>query len=210
MARCHFNNISVIARSAATKQSQNFLLAGDTMALQINTTWAKIGINTSRAKISIEQPKGELTIKQIKASLNIDREIPRVIIDQYQCFAEAGLKNLEDFTKEYAELGRQGVLEGIGRRATEGNMMAEFEKGNPISKIAEQNAFPIYDYNINFIPKSRPKIEVKGYLNIDVELGKVIVNYKPNKPEIKYKHGNIEFYLRQKGNIKIRYIDEEA
>ncbi|SHH69849.1 hypothetical protein SAMN02745135_01724 [Caloranaerobacter azorensis DSM 13643] len=179
------------------------------MSLQITTTRVMIQINIIDGKMSICQPRGEQNIHTTMPKVRIEFEKPKVIIDQYQCFAEAGLKNYLDLTKEAARFGYQKVLEGIARIAEDGDRMAQIENGMPpaIPELAEKNAWEELDYNIDFIPKSRPKIDVEGRLKIDWELGKVNIDYKVNKPIINFQRGKVEIYLKQKPSIKIRYID---
>ena len=180
------------------------------MPIQITTTKALIGINTTRGKQTISQPKGEQTIKTTAPKLKIRREAPRVIIDQYQCFAEAGLKNYIDLTKEYADLGHQYAMEGIARRVEDGNRMAMIQKNMPdaIPELAEKNAWdPQAEFNMGTIPRSRPKIDVEGSLDIDWEMGNVDIQYTPQKPIIDFNPGKVEVYLRQKPSIEMNYVD---
>ncbi|MFZ5753278.1 MAG: DUF6470 family protein [Bacillota bacterium] len=184
------------------------------MRLQIHTTWAKIGINNIKPVQSIRRPRGEQSIQQIKAEMIIDQELPKVLIDQRQCFSEAGLKSPQELSDEYAQLGRKLVLEGTARRAEEGDRLGRIEDPIPfrtlIADMAEENAWPVIDFNIDFIPKSRPKIEVTGYLKIDWRLGGAVTEYKPRKAITQYQPGKVEIYLRQRGQIQISVIDEKA
>lgn len=177
--------------------------------LKINTIRPQIQINITKGQIGIRQPKGEQSIHTTMPKVKIESEKPKVIIDQYQCFAESGLKNYLDLTKEAARLGYQKVLEGITRIVEDGNRMAQIENGMPpaIPELAEKNAWEELDYNIDVIPKSRPKIDVKGSLKIDWELGKANIDYKINKPIINFQRGKVEVYLKQKPSIDIRYVD---
>lgn len=178
--------------------------------LQIKTTPGLIGINTSQGRQSIEQPWGKLEINQSKPKLHIEKELPKVIIDQYECFAEAGLKNNTDLTKDIGEWSYKCFLEGIANYNQEGDMLAQIEKGgNPFPIIAENRAFPSYDFNIDFIPKSRPKIDVTGYINIDWDIKKPIINYEVRQPVIDYQTGKVKISMRQWPSIEMRYIDEK-
>lgn len=179
------------------------------MPLQINTTPGLIGINSILGWQSIQQPRGEQRISQPKAQMEIDRELPKVYIDQYQCFAEAGLKNPTDFTKDNVQWSYKCFLEGIAQYNEEGDMLAQIEKGiNPMPIIAENRAFPRYDFNIDFIPKSRPKIDVKGYLRIEWKTNQPVISYQVRKPVIDFHPGKVEIFMRQWPDIEINYIDE--
>lgn len=183
------------------------------MGLQINTVKPQIAINVTRPGMSISQPKGELYIETTKTKLNIDSELPKLIIDQYECFAEAGLKNYIDLTKENARHAGQKIAEAISRYIDDGNSMANISKNSPdmIPELAENNAWqPQRQYDIGTLPKSRPKIDVTGSLDINWDIGKANISYKVNKPTIDIRPNKVEIYLQQKPSIDIRYIDDKA
>lgn len=184
------------------------------MGLQISSTPALIGINNIKPIQHIEQPKGEQSIQQVPAKMHIDRELPKVVIDQYQCFAERGLKNSGDLARDNAQWAQKIAFEYIGRIAAEGDAFGRIEDGQSaydvLADIASSNAWPQIDYNIGFIPKSRPKIDVTGHLSVSWELGKAIHDYKPQKAIHDYQTGKVEIYLRQKNSISIQYIDEKV
>jgi hypothetical protein len=111
----------------------------------------------------------------------IDRQLPRVIIDQRQCFSEAGLKGIADFSAESVQYAYQKAAEGIDQIVYEGNRMAMIENDMPdaVSEIAFEKGLEYKDWTIDIIPKSRPKIEIEGHLNIDWEAEK-LNSYKEN------------------------------
>ena len=129
--------------------------------------------------------------------VHIEREMPRVIIDQYECFAEAGLKGSADFMKEYAELGKQVVLETIGKIAQEGDAMAQIENGKDmIAELAFEKMFDDEkELIIDCIPKSRPKVDVAGDLRLEWEMGSVEIQ---KKRVLAYKVGDaVSRYLEE-------------
>jgi len=96
-------------------------------------------------------------------------EMPRLIIDQSQCFKECGLKNFSDVTREGAELGQRRALEYMGEIAEQGNRMAHIELNRPvIAEIALEKAMKeVKDFNITFIPQSRPTFDVQVEVSSD-------------------------------------------
>ena len=129
-----------------------------------------------------------LSIQTTYPSVQIDRQLPKVIIDQYQCFAEAGLKNNADFAADSVSYAYSKGAEGINTIVSEGNRMGAIETGNfdVITDIAFESGLEEKEFNVDIIPKSRPKIEVEGRLNIEYEMGKVNF-YKESMLEYKYK-----------------------
>lgn len=165
------------------------------MPLTIYPTKPQIHITTTNARLQIQQPKGELSIIQTKPTMIVDRQLPRVLIDQSQQFSEAGLKKWYELIDEYAQLGRQQAMNGIARIVEDGNRMAQIQRKMPpaIPELVLKNSTsPKLDFNFTMIPKTRPKIEVEGYLNIDWQLGKTEINYTPRKPIIEYTAGRVD------------------
>lgn len=184
------------------------------MRLEMHSTMAQIGIVNKKPVQTIRQPKGEQSIKQVKAEMIVDRELPRVLIDQSQCFSEVGLKSVFELTRENAQLGYQHVLEEIGRIAEEGDQMAHIEDGRPLrtvlADIAEARAWRPVDITVDLLPKSRPKIEVTGHLYIDWKLGGAKLDYKPNKAITRYQPGDVNIYIKRWNNLEIHVVDEKV
>lgn len=176
--------------------------------LRITTTDALISINTTPTKVKITQPRADFEMHQKQAKVITKMEPGQIIIDQSQCFNEAGLKNNVAFLDDMKQRATQDFLQGIDRTTSEGNTMAAIENNvNALAEIALNNSIQTYDFNIDFIPKSRPIIDFKGgRIDIQVDEGYVEIKAKPNLPTIDVEVGGIEFYLRQKPDIKIEYI----
>ena len=183
------------------------------MSLEIRTTWAKIGIQTTRPVLEMRQPKGELQIKQQRLEMAIDREFPRVLIDQSACFKECGIKNTGETVAETAQIAQRKALEYTGMLAAEGDFLAQIENnGEAIAELAlermerEGNA----EWNIAFIPQSRPKYDVTGYLQIDWRVIWGQIEYRAQAPQMNFHPGTTKIYLRQHGKIDFRYLDQKA
>jgi hypothetical protein len=177
------------------------------MNIAIHQTFGRIGINTYPAQISIKSPKATLEIRQIPAKMEIEQKLPQVRIDQYQCFYEAGLKNIFDLVHDEAEKSKQIALEAIGKVAEDGDVLASIETHqDAIVKLSEEAMIQDIDFNVDLMPKSRPKIWFEGYLNINWELGGVEIKAVPHKPIISATPAHVEIYLRQYPSIKIEYV----
>ena len=85
------------------------------MALTISRIDTQLEYQRTPSKLDIETRNASLELHQKQAKVNIHTELPKVIIDQYECFASAGLKGNYDFTREAAQRGYQQVLDFIGR-----------------------------------------------------------------------------------------------
>lgn len=179
--------------------------------LRISKTDAVLGYNITPTKQRIVQTLADFEMNQKHAKVHIESEPIRILIDQSQCFNEAGLKDLAAFGDETAQLGKQAAAEFIDRTVSEGNTLAAIaSKADAVAEIAASNFIQTYDFNIDFIPKSRPKFEmVGGNVDISVDEGYVNIYTKANKPEVDVEVGNVEFYMKQHPEIHFSYEGKE-
>lgn len=179
------------------------------MQLRVTNINGQIGIKTTDAVLSIRQPKGELEMTTKKTDLNLKINLPKVKIDQSQCFSEAGLKDVFELTAEAAQRGMQNAQETIGKIAADGDRMANFQtKEDVIAALDWEKAFPgPVDYNIGFIPRSRPKIEVEGGVAFNPQLGGVEFKAKIYAPEITVAtKPSVEIFLMRKPEFHFEFI----
>jgi len=113
-----------------------------------------------------------LNIGKYCPELSIDKKLPRVSINQYKCFAEAGLKNNTDFGKEITRRSKGVFTESVARTVQEGDRLAKIGKSGPtrkvLAQIAREKSYSPVEVNVECIPKSRPQVKIEeGYLKID-------------------------------------------
>lgn len=186
------------------------------MSLEIRTTPFVLGMRSVPGVLEIRQPRGDLKIQQQKIQILIERTPPQVLIDQSRCFAECGIKSPAEVVRDSAELGRERAMEYTGRIAEEGDRLARIEegagKGSLIGELAleREELANSGEWNIAFVPQSRPEFEVIGSLNIDWRVIKGLVEYIPRYPQISYQPGQLDIYVRQYGKIEFHYLDERA
>lgn len=181
------------------------------MPLEIRTTWPQMGMRTTPSRLEIIQPNGELQIKQQKVEMSIDRELPRVLIDQSSCFKELGVKNLVEMTQETAQLARQSVLEYIGKMTEEADRLGQIEyKGPVIAELSLERMEQLREFNIAFIPQSRPQFDVTGHLKINWGVREGHAEYQPHFPKISFQPGKLEIYMRRHAKLEMHYIDKKV
>lgn len=177
------------------------------MELQINHIWPQIAIDSTPPQQSIEQKPAQVEITTEPMTASFEGEAFKLEINQYQCFAEAGLKSVFDLIKTYAEEGRAAALEGIGRRAAEGTQMAAIDKGARVEKIVANRIMTgPADITIGFIPQSRPEISFRGGKEYIFKPGKVNINITASHVTHDYKPGSLEVYLKQKAEFQINFV----
>lgn len=185
------------------------------MAITISQTHAQIGIERMPGRTQMQSQNARLEMHQKHAKVNIETELPRVQIDQYEAFASAGLKNNADLLKDAVQRGYQQVMEYIGKIAADGDTLAAIEHGgNPIADISERDAYPEHEYGYDYLPKAGPKFDVTGYVKLDPEpngqgtTNGVEFKYIPGNLNINYTPGKVDVFIKQYASINIKYIPE--
>jgi len=187
------------------------------MGISISQVQAKIGIERTQQKLEMESRTARLEFRQKHAKVNIHTEKPRIEIDQYECFASAGLKKPIDLSREAAQIAYQHALEYIGKLASDGDRLAAVELGGtPIADIAERDAYPVHEFNVDFIPKARPKITVRGSVQIDPERNSEGVHngvegrFIPGDLRINYTPSKVRVYMEQYNQVRYEYTGEKV
>ena len=184
------------------------------MGLSIQTTPARISIESVDCRIERKSVSARLELKQKPPVVNIETELPKVLIDQYECFAEEGLKNNFDLLKEQSNNAYQHVMEYIARVSQDGDAMAKIgNKANIMIDIAQRNSVTTHEFGMVTIPMSRPKIDATGgTVEFDPEpindIGMrngVIGTYIPPQTEFNYIPGKVDTRVVSYGSIEIKY-----
>jgi len=184
------------------------------MGLSISTTPAKIAIETIPGGLNWHTRDAKLEQRQKQAKVNIKTEQPMILIDQYQCFAEEGLKNNIDLAREQAQKGYQNVMRYIGKVARDGDAMAKIgHKANIMINIAKNGAVTKHEFGIGSMPKSRTKISVTGgtvdikaeFRNNIGEINGVTGKYTPAEMNFNYTPTKVNVRMVSYGSIDIRY-----
>lgn len=175
--------------------------------LQIQTTPAKLVVHTEKAIQEIEQPRAVMEQSQPAAILEISTTRPRLSIDTTAVREDIDMKSVFKRTQEHAHLGRQAALEGIGRRASEGQQLLRIENGgNVIADLAKQNGTPPpASLGIRFVA-NRTKIQMSiapGTTNINVTPQQPTLDVQVNKPIHTYIPGKVSGTMEQYSSIQI-------
>lgn len=178
--------------------------------LTMESTQGRIGITTRLASTSIEQPQAELNIKQPPAKLEIKTTPGKLTIDQTQAWEDMDLKHIFRRIEEAAGWGKQDVLEGMARRARQGDEMMRIEnKGNPLPEQAKQNSERRpFEFNIGFIP-SHFSVKTNyepAQVDIEAEPQKPMIEVTPNKPIMEYTPGEVTIDMLQYPSLSIGVI----
>ena len=175
--------------------------------LQITTTKGILGLNTTPGIQEIEQPRAILVQQQPAAILEISTTNAKLSLDTTEVRADLDLKSVFKRTEEFAQLGIQGGMEGVARRAKQGRELMDIANGNNVIKqqAIENGSRPRKTLGIKFIPNPL-KLEMSiqpGTLNINVEPQKPSNEITVQKPVHRYTTGKVTGEMEQWPSIKI-------
>lgn len=183
------------------------------MRLVMQSQPAILGYRTNNAQTKMHTAQAKLELEIQDSKLEMTSELPKIQIDQSQCFSESGLKSSRELTAENAANALQQMQASVGRIADQGNQMANIGTGANV--IAEQAYFNAYDqfatdYNMVTMPKSRPKITViEGRINFSANRAKVVGTPRLSKPEIDYTPGKVEYSMQQYQKLTIQMAESK-
>ncbi|MFD1204781.1 DUF6470 family protein [Sporosarcina contaminans] len=175
--------------------------------LQIQTTKGILGLLIDKPIQEIEQPKATMNQEQPAAILEMSTTRPQLSIDTSEVRADIDLKGPLRRGDENAQYGRQGAMEGIARRAQEGQQMMQIENGgNAIVDIIRQQTTPApAPLGIRFVG-DRTKIQMsfqQGTLEINATPQRPILDVQINKPIHHYTPGKVSGVMEQYPSIQI-------
>ena len=175
--------------------------------IQLQSTKAQIGLNIQKPVQEIEQLKANLDLQQPQAKMTMQTTKPKLSVDSLEMRESLDLKSSRSRTAEVAQYSKQSALEGVSRRAQEGNELMSIENGgNPLAEQAERRGSQPYSgLGIKFIPQpDSVKVSFEpGTLDIQVEPQKVINNTTINKPVHNYTPGKVKVDMLQYPSLKI-------
>ncbi|MCI1858733.1 MAG: DUF6470 family protein [Sporolactobacillus sp.] len=190
--------------------------------LEMHQVYGRITMRTQPASLAIRQPHAEQSIEQPKATLTIDRRPAQLTIDQSAAWHNLDLKSAIVRNRESAQAGRQTVLDGIARRAREGDELLHIEqkKGkNVLAQQAAARAAAAYigtTYDTGHTP---PFLSVRytidpGYLHVDWQRHNPQIQSTTHAPEYTYYPGDVQIKMAQYPSLDIRavglFVDEKG
>lgn len=176
--------------------------------LQIQTTRGQLELQTTPPVQEIEQPHATMTLEQPAAILEMSSTRPQLTLDTTEARAEIDLKSVRRRIEEQAQEGKQAVLEGIGRRASEGQQMMKIENGggNIFAELPKQNLPRQYtSLGMKFIGnKSGVQMSFEpGSVDIQITPQKPVTNVQVNKPIHNYTPGKVSGQMNPYPSIQI-------
>ncbi|MBB4823624.1 hypothetical protein HNO89_000844 [Sporosarcina luteola] len=175
--------------------------------LQIQTTRGVLGLQIDKPVQEIEQPKATQHIEQPAAILEMSTTRPQISIDTTENRADLDLKSPLRRGNENARYGMQQVLEGVGRRAQEGQQLMRIEDGGNalVNLIKQDTNRPNAPLGIQFVG-DRLKIQTNfspGTLDIKATPQKPTHEVQINRPVHQYTPGKVTGIVEQYPSIEM-------
>lgn len=169
--------------------------------IQIHTKPALIGVSKTPSKQDVIQKPAELSIEQPEANIQIQRQPGRLTIDQTKAWENLDLKSIRKRTEEFADKGKEDLLEGIARRVREGDELMRIEnRGNPISDIAKRNSTGLkMEMDMGDTPASE-SVDISyqpSKLHVEVQVNKPVIKVQTNPVTHNYQPSQVEVYMNQ-------------
>lgn len=175
--------------------------------IQIQSTRGILDLQIIKPTQEIEQPKAGISMEQPAAILEISTTRSQLSIDTTEARAEIDLKSIARRISENAHRSKQVAMEGIGRRASEGQQLVNIQNGgNMIGELAKQNGTPPpAPLGIRFIGnKSGVQMSFQqGTTTIQVTPQKPKVDVQVNKPIHQYTPGKVTGEMNPYPSVQI-------
>jgi hypothetical protein len=177
--------------------------------LRMESQMARIGIESRAACLELRTIPARLEMETIPAQLNLHSPRPQLHIDQSRCRASQGYKNNDFFIQDTVSFSRGQAAAGIGRRAYEGDYMAEIEKGNRLEDLALDAPASEAGSSAAGTPTEPPEMYFDVLpLEANYQPGDVEINFTPARVEPTYLPGQVDIYVRQKNYLNIDWVGQ--
>ncbi|QDP41281.1 DUF6470 family protein [Radiobacillus deserti] len=179
--------------------------------VRLESQMAKIQIQSTPAVQTIQQPKALQSIEQPHATVTMSTTPGKLTIDQTKAWEDMNLYGPLRAAEKEGMRGKQAVLEGISRRAQQGQELMKIEnKGNPIVNQAIVNGHkPMKQFNIGWIPSlfSVKTHYTPSELDVNVKAKSPIINHEPQSPIVEFHSGSVETSLQQEASLDVDFVN---
>ncbi len=170
--------------------------------MEIKVTNARLEYARGTADLEISRDEGGMQIKSRPIQLNLDTFQARDSLGAPASAASA--------IKQYSQRGQQAVYDATATIAQQGEILLKAQIGEDvIGQFSEESIMKDYKPNvgIDFIPKTGPEISWDpAEMTIRFEMDKLNLDWRINKNQFEFTPGNVEFIVKQKPDITIKYI----
>lgn len=175
--------------------------------ITMQSTFMQTGLQIEDPVQRIEQNPAQMSIKQPQAIVTVNVTPSQLTIDQSEAWAEMDIKPISQRTAENAQQAKQKAMEGLARRARQGDDLMHIERGgNPLAAHAKENsASPKHQTGLGWIPSP---FSVKTHyeqakLQFDVQVQKPQIDAQIGETIHEYTPGSVKVSVTQKNSLQI-------
>lgn len=176
--------------------------------LEIRNIPISIEYKISKARYEIVNTHASAEITHSKSGLEMHMKPIRLNFDSIEAGCSIGITSVMKSVGDLAKKGLKATYDATASYAEEGNMMLNISvMGNPIHEIALNKFNSDVSFNLGVNPTVGNDITWDPTeLQIKYEIDKFNLDWKINRPEIKFIPGNIEFIIKEYPRLEINYI----
>ena len=150
------------------------------LRLEISTTPLRWEQRSSPARLALSTVMPKVEINNTAAHVEISGNHPgQLSIDTTAARAAMGFKSFEQFNQDFADNALQNISEAIGKIASDGDRLMEFQRGDAIVDLAAESAMPA-ETSVEWAYKPGPDVD-----------------YTLNKPQMQVSQGALDVQLRR-------------
>lgn len=180
------------------------------MELRINQQYAKIGLRISEPRLQLKSTQPKMQMHTQKPKLEMESPRPQIQIDQHQCFADANMRNPEDFRHYCLQKAQADYAQALDKIVSDGNRMASIDKGVTVEDMAADAMSEEYDFNMGFMPEHRPQINYQAQaVKFNFHRGTVDLQLQRGRVENTTQMGKVEAYIAQKNFLEINWLESK-
>lgn len=156
--------------------------------IQLNIVDAKVDLNIGKPQQYIKQTHAKQSIEQPAATLQISQNDAKLLVDSSQAYRDLGLLTTKESIEQAAQKGKVAVMQGIARKAQEGNQMMNISRANGRSTLVNiaKNRDGIEQQKLGIAWK--PSV---GSVKITYQAGDLNIKIQQNKPRIDVQLGDV-------------------
>ncbi|HHT36128.1 MAG: DUF6470 family protein [Candidatus Wallacebacter cryptica] len=165
-----------------------------------------LSISTKYPQVLISYYWPQTQIRQQVGNFEFKYDGPVIEIDQQDALNELGMGDLNHLVRTAASAGNEAVLSGTARRAQEGDRFArEMTLQNTAAQLAKEQLFrEIPEINVDYAPKSRPRIKSSYELNMEWQQGGTMIDIAVYPPKVDWIDGGVKVRFERGSKFDVK------
>lgn len=181
------------------------------MRLQIEQQFARIGLNIQEPVLDLHTTLPTVELNPKLPRVRAESPAPVIHIDQSECFADEGRRNLLDFALYCSEQAKADFAVGLKQQVEQGDILGDIPNGIKYPQLVYNSLGQTGDFNVSAIPQHAPRIWFDLYpVQTQYTPGSVNLQVHRGAVENNSRLGYVEVYLAQKNYLKINCIDNQV